>query len=115
MWFTHIAHFTSHKFIRQIYCVSRTVAGHTDSRGLTVLTIIVDDYRCVIDHGEVMLLVRSLVMGGVRGSCALLLAAVVATAVFRPALLAARLRPLQLAVRPSPVSRRGVRQSHVVG
>ena len=38
------------------------------------------------------------------------LAAVVATAVFRPALLAARLRPLQLAVRPSPVSRRGVRQ-----
>ena len=66
-----------------------------------MLTIIVDDYRCVIDHGEVMLLVRSLVMGGVRGSCALLLAAVVATAIFRPALLSARLRPLQLAVAPS--------------
>ena len=39
--------------------------------------------------------------GGVRGSCALLLAAVVAAAVCRPALLAARLRPLQLAVAPS--------------
>ena len=38
-------HFTSHKFIRQIYCVSHRVAGHTrhpptDSRGLTVLMTI---------------------------------------------------------------------------